>query len=367
MIVDEQGNVITKAASAPTPAPQPVNPIPLVPAAASAAPSPLPQNPPPAAQPAAPPAPPAQPAAAPPAAEAPPAEAPPAPAVPSTQVLSTDDGFIDSGPSAYGLSWSGYKGGEGNSACKTMDDADNEWSQMGSYGIVRTYGTDCDQPNIAFQMAKKYNKKLFLGAYHLDASLPAQVQTIINAARASGGWSRVDTISIGNEDVHRGEKTPAQIFASVGIAKAQLRLAGYHGPVVHVDSQDAILAHPSLCSHLAGDYIAANIHAFFNPETTADQAGDFVANQVNLLQQCGTANHKGAKNVRVRVTETGWPKNGQKNGVAVPSKSNQNAAVASIKRKFANDLFFFSAFNNYWMKNDASTFDTEHYWGMLDN
>jgi exo-beta-1,3-glucanase (GH17 family) len=116
---------------------------------------------------------------------------------------------------------------------------------------------------------------------------------------------------------------------------------------------------------MAGDYIAANIHAFFNPQTPANQAGDFVANQVDALQQCGASHRR--KNVRVRVTETGWPKEGEANGAAIPGKANQNAAIASIKRKLGNDVFLFSAFNNYWMKNNPSTFGAEHFWGVLDN
>jgi exo-beta-1,3-glucanase (GH17 family) len=300
-----------------------------------------------------------------------PAPAPPAsytPPTPEPNPSSSDTGASSSKASGYGIGWSGYKGAEASLDCKNFDDADKEWSQMHDYDLVRVYGTDCEQPEYAFQLAKKYNKKVFMGVYFLDERLTEEIQTIINAVKSSGSsWDAVDTISVGNEDVHRGEKTSSQIFDAIAQSGSQLQAAGYNGPIVHVDSQEAILAHPGLCSHEAGDYIAANVHPFFNSQTSADQAGDFVQGQIDLLKQCGMAKRHRRDGVRVRVTETGWPKNGDTNGVAVPSKDNQRAAVDSIKSTIADDVIMFSAFNNYWMKDGASTFNTEHYWGLLDD
>lgn len=283
------------------------------------------------------------------------------------KVNNVDTSAASQVPEGYGITWTGYKGSEDSSACKTAEDADREWSQLGAFSIVRLYGTDCDQPSIALSLAKKYNKKVFLGVYDLSPfAIPGQIRTIVDAANENGGWASVDTIAIGNEDVNRGDKSPGQVIAAVNQARSLLRPAGYGGPIVHVDTQNAILAHPELCGHVAGDYIAANIHAFFNPNTPANQAGDFVAGQVDALRQCGATSWK-RRNVRVRVTETGWPKAGEANGLAVPGKSFQQAAIASIKSKLSNDVFLFSAFNNYWMKNGPGTFNAEHYWGTLDN
>jgi exo-beta-1,3-glucanase (GH17 family) len=270
-------------------------------------------------------------------------------------------------PASYGIAWSGYKGVEGNSPCKTLEDADNDWSQLGAFNIVRVYGTDCNQPSNSLQLAQKYNKKVVLGAFYLeDATLRADLQTMINSANANGGWANVDTVTVGNEDVNKGTASPGQVIAAVSTARTMLRSAGYNGPIVHVDTQNAILAHPELCGHAAGDYIAANIHPFFNPNTPASQAGNFISGQVQALQQCGATSWK-RRNTRVRVMETGWPKGGDANGAAVPSKENQMQAISSIKKALGNDVFLFSAFNNYWMPNNAGTFNTEHYWGIFDN
>ncbi|KAF2429483.1 glycoside hydrolase [Tothia fuscella] len=388
--VDEHGNLISGGVAAPTPAPQPAVPASSVnsPAPVPAAPTPKPVAPvvpaPPAQMAKAPPAPapaapaPAPPVQAPPAPQAPVQPASPAPAQPAPQapkpvesknnnVNAPADADIDqTARAAYGISWSGYKGDENYSPCKTMADADRDWSMLNAYGTIRIYGTDCDQPNIALKLATKYNKKVVLGIYHLDSTLGEQMRTIHDAAKDNGGYALVDSITVGNEDVNEGRRSVGQVIASVTAARAFFRLRGYKGPILHVDTQNAFLEHPELCGHAAGDYIGANIHAYFNPHTQADQAGDFVANQIDLLRQCGQTSWK-RRNVRVRVMETGWPTQGDNNGVAVPSKKNQATAMASIKSRIANDVFMFSAFNNYWKKNTPETHNTEHFWGMFSD
>jgi exo-beta-1,3-glucanase (GH17 family) len=365
--VDENGNIISSGGglTPPTPAPQVAPPAPAPPAptpapaaaAAPAPPAPAPPAPAPPAPPAAPPAP------------APPA---PAPAAPSSKVNSVDTTNSDAAsngadafqvPASYAVAWSAYTGNEDNSNCKSFQQADNEWSQLGAFNAVRIYGVDCSQVATSLQLAKKYNKKVFLGAFYLDGQLAGDLQSMI--AQVNGEWGLVDTIGIGNEDVNKGSASVGQVLDAISLARSTLNGAGYKGPIVHVDTQNAILANPELCSHRAGDYIAANIHAFFNPNTPASQAGEFVAGQVDALRRCGSTSWK-RRDVRVRVTETGWPTDGNANGAAVPSKANQQAAIASIKRALGKDVVLFSAFNNYWMRNSAGTFNTEHFWGMFN-
>jgi exo-beta-1,3-glucanase (GH17 family) len=267
--------------------------------------------------------------------------------------------------SGYGIGWSNYNG---DSTCKSREQADEEWGQLGEFDVVRVYGVDCGQPGVAIEMALKYNKKVFVGLYHLDERFEGELQDIISHIDAVGaGWDPVDTISIGNEDVHRGSKTPGEVIAYVQRARTKLRDVGYHGPVVHVDSQNEVLANPELCSEEAGDYIAANVHPFFNDHTTAEQAGDFVEMQIEMLRQCGASKRRRRKDVRVRVAEVGWPKDGHPNGDAIPSKENQIVALASIKSKNFEGVIFFSAYDHKWMQDGPTTFNTEKFWGILDD
>jgi exo-beta-1,3-glucanase (GH17 family) len=302
-----------------------------------------------------------------PAPPAPVEEAPPAVPAPEVNHAAPNPDYSFGKRSGYGIGWSNYNGDESFSECKTFEQANTEWAQLSDFDVIRIYGADCGQPGIAFELAKKYNKKVFVGIYWLDERLDEQIQEVIDGVSSSGaGWDPVDTISIGNEDVHRGEKTPAEIITIVTEARNKLKAAGYNGPVVHVDSQDQILANPGLCGEGAGDYIAANIHPFFNGHNAAEDAGQFVEDQIELLRQCGAKARRKRAGFRVRAAEVGWPKAGDVNGIAIPSKENQRIALESIKSKNLNDLILFSAFDNKWMKDGPNTFGTEKFWGILD-
>ncbi|KAF2400103.1 glycoside hydrolase [Trichodelitschia bisporula] len=269
-------------------------------------------------------------------------------------------------PQGYGITWNGYKGTVENHSCKTADDTLSDFQKLVGYSRIRVYGTDCGQPENVINAARATGKKVFMGIFFLD-SVPAQIQTIVNAVQATGGsWDVFETISIGNEDVERG--TPVgTVIAAVQAARSQLRAAGYQGPVVHVDTQSAILANPQLCGPDAGDFVAANIHPFFNPNIIAAASGWFVAQQVRALERCAAAHSRKRDVQRVVVTETGWPARGQNNGHAVPGRLHQVAAIMSIRKHLKSDVFLFSAFNSGWKEDTPGTFGAERFWGIYDN
>jgi exo-beta-1,3-glucanase (GH17 family) len=358
--VDANGNPYkTEFGSSPTPAPAP--------AVVNANPSPAPA-------PAAPTA-----AAAPPAAPAPPAAAAPPP--PPAVAPGSDDGAVTANAryateaagvaraNGYGISWTPFNGGESDTTCKGQDQANSEFAKIAAqqFTSVRIYGTPCNQVELAMRAAQANGLQLMLGVFELG-NAAGDTQELVRQVQSSGvSWGIVHTISVGNEDVEKGSASPAQVIAAVGTARDILKSSGFQGNIIHVDTMGAILANPELCSDAAGDYVAANIHPFFSPGIKARYAGRFVAQQVGALRACSTTQNRKRKDHRVVVTETGWPSNGNANGMAIPGRLQQFAAIASIKRHLPNDVYLYSAFNNFWLKNNAGTFNAEHYWGLLDN
>jgi len=229
---------------------------------------------------------------------------------------------------------------------------------MQGYSVVRIYGTDCNQVSLAVQYASQYGMKIFASIYDLS-SVASEAQVIISAV--NGNWGIIDTISVGNEDVNNG--VPISTVASA-MAQAQsvLSAAGFNGNLVHVDTQNAFESNPSMCTpSVAGSYIAANTHPFFNPQTPAEQGASFVSTQIGLLESCAAG-----VGGRVRVTETGWPKQGDSDGAAVPSKANQDIVVSGIKAlSNAQDTIFLSSFDDTWK--DPGPYNCEQYWGILDD
>ena len=259
------------------------------------------------------------------------------------------------GSGGNGVTYSPYKG---NHNCKTQADVDADFAEFAStFGTIRLYGVDCDQVAMVRKaLGSKYDNKLFLGIFKLD-DIAGQVATM--SAGLGGDWSRVNTVSVGNELVNNGGASVGQVVAALGTAKAALKAAGYSGPVVIVDTFNAVIANPQICD--ASDYCAVNMHPFFDPNTAPSQAGAFMTNQLSRVRAAISGNK------RVVVTETGWPWQGSANGLAVPGKDQQATALQAIKGAFASDpsgVFLFTAFNDLWKKPESATFNAEQYWGM---
>jgi exo-beta-1,3-glucanase (GH17 family) len=258
----------------------------------------------------------------------------------------------------YGFSYSPYMA---SGDCKTEEQVASDFAgipDIGQYSIVRLYGTDCNQVATVLPSVQKYGLKLFAGIFDLG-TLSSEIETIVAAAK--GDWSSFDTISIGNELVNSGTASPEVVVAAIGTARGLLKIAGYTGNVVAVDTLVASRANPSLCE--ASDYCAVNCHPFFDGGVVASGSGSFLTTQIGTLQDVLSN-----KNQKVVVTETGWPWQGSANGVAVPSVANQAAALSSIRGAFASnpeDVILFTSYNDLWKTNSADTFNAEPYWGFL--
>lgn len=199
------------------------------------------------------------------------------------------------------------------------------------YSKVRVYDIGCDLGTVASAAAAQ------------GLQLMAGLNTIGNVAgdlaklvgMLKGNWGPVDTIVIGNEVVNSGGSAAA-VVAALAAARPILAAAGFTKNIVTVDTFIAHQANPSLCQN--SDYCAVNAHAFFDPNTVASNAGQFVTNAIS-----GLGNGK-----RIVVTESGWPYQGQTNGQAIPSPQNQQAAMNSLKSAFSGNpggLFLFQAYD----------------------
>ncbi|KAH7029326.1 glycoside hydrolase superfamily [Microdochium trichocladiopsis] len=279
-------------------------------------------------------------------------------AAPATSQIqgASGGGWPQPGTGGNGITYSPYTSSGG---CKTQDQVSDDIGDFAaSYGTIRLYGVDCDQVEfVSKALGKNYNNKLLLGIFNLK-DIAGQVQTMAQGLK--GNWSRVDTVSVGNELVNNGGASVGQVVAALKEAKEALKSAGYTGNVVIVDTFNAVIANPQICD--VSSYCAVNMHPFFDPNTSADQAGAFMTTQLARIKSVLKD-----KSQRIVVTETGWPWKGSSNGRAVPGVSQQEAALTAIKGAFASsptNVFLFTAFNDLWKKSEKSTFYAEQFWGM---
>lgn len=297
-----------------------------------------------------------------PAATAAASESPAASAVESVQNSATSSGPA---PSSTGTTSSGdgngvtYSPYNSDGTCKDSQQVLTDFNGLGgAYSVVRTYGLDCNTlPNV-LAAAKAHGMKVFQGIYDLT-NIDSSVQTIVSAV--GGDWSSINTISIGNELVNSGQASASDVVAAVTKTRSLLRSAGYTGPVVTCDTLVATLANPSLCDN--SDYCAVNSHPFFDPNTDAAEAGTFLTNQISDLKS-KLAN----SNQNIVITETGWPSQGDTNGMAIPSSDDQSIAIAAIKSAFQSNpsgVVLFNPYNMHWKVSGAGQFNAEPWWGFL--
>lgn len=248
-----------------------------------------------------------------------------------------------------GLAYSPYND---DGTCKTRDQVFTDIASLKAFRLIRSYGTSCDQIRNIIDAAQPHGTKVLLGIHDIAQS-DAQIHDIVRAV--NGAWATIDTVSIGNEHVQRGHASARSLAAKVSGARHVLRAAGFSGPVVAIDTFDAVIRNPVLCE--ASDYAAVNIHPWFDWNTAARDAGVFLAAQVaRVAAACPGRN--------VTVAETGWPHRGDAHGKAVASREEQEVAVRALYSVTGDRGVFLGPFDDLWKDDHGGTFGSEQFWGI---
>lgn len=252
---------------------------------------------------------------------------------------------------AKGITYSPYTN---SGSCKDSSTIKSDIEMLSDFDVIRLYDTDCSGVE-AVLSAKTSSQKLFAGIYYIS-KIADSVSIIKSAVEEYGSWDDIYTVSIGNELVNSGDATVSEIKSAVESTRSELEDAGYTGKVVSVDTLVAVQDNTDLCEY--SDYIAVNSHPFWDGSVVASDSGSWLKTQIaNIKKTCG-----GSKSVL--ITETGWPTQGDDYGVAVPSKSNQEAALKSIVEEVGDQVILFTTYNDLWKA--AGSYGVEQYWGIFD-
>ncbi|KAL4883790.1 glycoside hydrolase superfamily [Aspergillus karnatakaensis] len=260
----------------------------------------------------------------------------------------------------YGMTFTPY---ETNGDCMTKSRVLEKVGLIKQKGFthVRVYGTDCHTLEYVGAAVKQHGLKIILGV-HVEAAKGG-----LDGARSQfseivewGQWDLVSLIAVGNELVNQGVTDAGSLASFISDAKAAFSAGGYTGEVTTAETMDTWLAYGSaLCPVV--DILGANLHPFFNPEFTAEEAGTLVSNQIRDLKQV-------CDGLSVINLETGWPNAGLANGKAVPGTAEQAAAIKSLVSKVADVSVFFSYEDDSWKSKFASsdTYKVETHWGCIN-
>ena len=108
--------------------------------------------------------------------------------------------------------------------CKTVSEIKIDLQQIEASGFqtLRLYGTDCNQVENVLLTLDAINSclTLFLGIFDTKQAT-READNIISALK--GDWTKVVTISVGNEVVNSGQIGVSEIVSTTSRVKAQLR------------------------------------------------------------------------------------------------------------------------------------------------
>ncbi|KAI1178742.1 glycoside hydrolase family 17 protein [Nemania sp. FL0916] len=245
-----------------------------------------------------------------------------------------------------------------NGGCKSQDEVNRDIAAIAAAGVttIRVYSTDCSTLEFVGGACEAHGIKMILGIYvdepGCDAANPSVTEQI-SAIKAWAKWELVAMMAVGNEAVLHGYCTPSELAGLISTTKQQLSYPGPYSTAETVNIWQQQEFADVLCPMV--DFVGANAHAFFNTETTADQAGKFVKGQLDIINNI-CAGKQG------RIMETGWPSAGQALGLAVPGYSQQAAAIKSIVEEVGDKAVLFSLTSDAW-KDGNTQCQCEQHWG----
>jgi len=242
--------------------------------------------------------------------------------------------------------------------CKTADEVNSDIAEIAQAGFtaLRVYSTDCDTLKNVGAAARAHGLRMivgiFIGKVGCDNNSP-DVADQISALKEWKQWDLVDLCVVGNEALFNGFCSVSELTSLISRVKSELGSVGYNGPFTTTDVVSAWVEKEvsSVCEVI--DVVAANAHAYFNPNTEPSDAGKFVAGQLELVEKvCGKPGY---------IMETGWPSSGNCNGVACAGETEQSTAIQAIESELGSKVVFFSFRNDPWKQ--PGSCNCEQHWG----
>lgn len=263
------------------------------------------------------------------------------------QIQSTND-------EPLGITYTPYKP---NGDCK---DAAGVMTDIGliskaGFDVIRLYSPDCNALANVGAACKKHGVKIIMGVFIKADGVSGVAQQQVAEIVAWAQWDLVVLMIVGNEALMQGFATPSALAGFISSSKSAFAGAGYTGPVSTAEPVQYWIDHADVLCNVI-DLVAGNIHAFFDPNTSASEAGKFVKGQLDTLDALCPGKY--AIN-----TESGWPSAGICNGKACPGQDNQAIAIKSIKDAIGIKSIVFSMYDDTWKA--PGPLDCEQHWGII--
>ncbi|KAK7516629.1 glycoside hydrolase superfamily [Phyllosticta citriasiana] len=218
-------------------------------------------------------------------------------------------------------------------SCKTQADWAYNFKNMKSLGDftdVRVYASsDCNTLALAVPPAIDQGIKLLVGVWTEDEAHFQAEKDALEAAMTAHGIDWMSGISVGSEDLYRGDTTAdilAQKVYDVRGMVSQEKYGGSNIPIGHVDTYNAWNA-SAAALFKAVDFVGMDAYPYWQSVDVSKGKETFQQALTETQNNINTYN----SNAKLWITETGWP-------TAGPDYGNSKATVANGKT-FWDDVF----------------------------
>lgn len=280
-----------------------------------------------------------------------PKPAPPAPSKPADKPKPTggysSGGRIVTNGNKWAITYTPYAN-SGN--CKTQDEIKGDIKKIHELGFttIRSYSTDCGVFEYVVPECQKYGLKVIYGIFlegNGKGPYSEHANNQLEAIKKNAPKENVAMVIVGNECIFNNNCQPTELASYIDYVREQLRSCGFPHDIAVTTTEPVGTWEEkgaALCDHI--DVFTVQVHPYFTQSVSADQAGDFAAQQLEQAAKvCPGAAAKGKY-----ITEIGWPKAGKPNGNAHAGPEEQKVAMKKIIEKVGSESCLFSFQDDGW-------------------
>ncbi|KAK1816413.1 hypothetical protein LTR12_009192 [Friedmanniomyces endolithicus] len=229
--------------------------------------------------------------------------------------------------------WTGFNVGANNNdgSCKSTADWETAFNKLAGLPqhitSVRVYAaSDCNTLANAVPAAIASGVQILVGIWAEDSTHYTNEKNALQAAINAHGSDWIIAISVGSEDLYRGDTSASTLAQQIYDVRGMVRAMGVEQQVGHVDTWTAWVDNANTEVIQASDFIGLDSYPYFQSAAIADASNTFwqsmtaTRNQVNAV----------SPGKWVWVTETGWPVSGPNYGAAVASVQNAQTYWRSV-------------------------------------
>ncbi|KAF2084968.1 glycoside hydrolase family 17 protein [Saccharata proteae CBS 121410] len=225
-------------------------------------------------------------------------------------------------------------------SCKTQADWAYNFKIMkslpGNFKDVRVYASsDCNTLANAVPAAIAADVQLLVGVWTQDAAHYTAEKEALKAAIDAHGVSWISAVSVGSEDLYRGEATPEEMAQHVYDVRGMISQKQYGGDgiwVGHVDTYEMWNATSSALIE-AVDFVGMDAYPFWQG-VTAENGGKTFQEAIDATQGFIKQYNPDA---HLWITETGWPTAGPNFDASTASVANGKTYWQQVMCQIAPD------------------------------